>query len=73
MRFILHATTLCTLLAAQAIATGSGLFTANGVELQEYRFAEEIMYGEPVSILSLCSLRAVVFCFTSSSCKLGEY
>lgn len=51
MRFIFQATALCALVLTRVSAERSGLFLANGMELDEYRVGDEIMYGEPVSHL----------------------
>lgn len=54
MRIPLKATTFVALLLVGVSAEQSGIF-ANGVELEMYQFGEDIIYGEPVSSLSLPS------------------
>jgi hypothetical protein len=49
MKLFLQGTTILGLLIANASAAKSGLFAANGVELEMYQSGEEIIYGEPVS------------------------
>lgn len=49
MRIPLKATTFVALLLAGVSAEQSGIFAANGVELEMYQFGEDVIYGEPVS------------------------
>jgi hypothetical protein len=49
MKLFLQGTTILALRIANASAAKSGLFAANGVELEMYQSGEEIIYGEPVS------------------------
>lgn len=50
MRLFLQGTAVLALLVANASAAKSGLFAANGVELEIYQSGEDIFYGEPVSL-----------------------
>lgn len=52
MKLSLQGTAILALLIANASAAQSGIFTANGVELEVYQYGEDIIYGEPVSHLS---------------------
>ena len=49
MKLFLQGTTILALLMANASATKSGIFAANGVQLEMYQSGEDIIYGEPVS------------------------
>lgn len=55
MRLFLQGTAVLALLVANASAAKSGLFAANGVELEIYQSGEDIFYGEPVSLRSFQS------------------
>lgn len=48
---IFQATTLFALLLAGVSAEKSGLFAANGVELEIYEVGDDVVYSEPVSPL----------------------
>ncbi|KAL2696521.1 hypothetical protein AAEP93_002935 [Penicillium crustosum] len=50
MRLFLQGTAILALLVANASAAKSGLFAANGVELEIYQSGEDIFYGEPQSL-----------------------
>ncbi|OQD97696.1 hypothetical protein PENSOL_c011G08726 [Penicillium solitum] len=50
MRLFLQGTAVLALLVANASAAKSGLFAANGVELEIYQSGEDIFYGEPQSL-----------------------
>ncbi|KAF3027544.1 hypothetical protein E8E15_010573 [Penicillium rubens] len=53
MKLFLQGTTILALLIANASAAKSGLFAANGVELEMYQSGEEIIYGEPQSMVQV--------------------
>jgi hypothetical protein len=49
MRFTIPGVAVCALFVASASAAGNGIFAANGVELETYKFGEDVIYGEPVN------------------------
>jgi hypothetical protein len=49
MKFSLPSTAILALLIAGASAEKSGLFAANGLELEMYQVGDDVIYGEPVS------------------------
>ena len=49
MKLSFQYTALLALLIAGASAEKSGIFVANGLELEMYQFGEDVIYGEPVS------------------------
>mgnify|MGYP007007030155 FL=1 len=49
MRLFIQGAAITALFIAMASAAQSGIFTADGVELEIYQSGEDIMYGEPVS------------------------
>lgn len=53
MRLFLQGTAVLALLVSNASAVKSGVFAANGVELELYQSGEDFIYGEPVSTSSL--------------------
>jgi hypothetical protein len=52
MKLFFQGTAILALLISNASAAQSGIFVANGVELDIYQSGEDIIYGEPVSRLS---------------------
>lgn len=48
MKLSFQAATIISLLLAGASAEKSGMFMANGMELEMHQFGEEIIYTEPV-------------------------
>jgi hypothetical protein len=52
MKIALPVTTLLAVFLHKVSAEQSGIFAANGVELEMYQFGEDIIYGEPVSTQS---------------------
>ncbi|CDM35812.1 unnamed protein product [Penicillium roqueforti FM164] len=51
MKLFVQGLAILALLIANASATQSGIFAANGVELEVYQSGEDIIYGEPMFIL----------------------
>jgi hypothetical protein len=49
MRFTIPGAAVYALFIASASAAGNGIFAANGVELETYKFDEDVIYGEPVN------------------------
>ena len=49
MKLFLQGTAILALLISNASAAQSGVFAANGVELELYQSGEDVIYGEPVS------------------------
>ncbi|CAG8176728.1 unnamed protein product [Penicillium nalgiovense] len=75
MKLFLQGTTILALLIANASATKSGIFVANGVELEMYQSGEDIIYGEPQSMVEARGLegRACTKCVGHhGSCVVGE-
>lgn len=50
MKLLFQGTAIFALLIVNASAEKSGIFAANGVELEVYQSGEDIIYGEPVSL-----------------------
>lgn len=59
MKLFVQGLAILALLIANASATQSGIFAANGVELEVYQSGEDIIYGEPVSLYPLNLLYVV--------------
>lgn len=49
MKFLLQGTAFFALFISQVAAEKSGVFAANGVELEVYTFEGDVMIGESVS------------------------
>ncbi|CAI7646506.1 unnamed protein product [Penicillium bialowiezense] len=73
MKFSLQATTLFALLLAGASAEKSGLFMANGIELEMYQVGEDIIYSEPERSLAGRDTNKCTNCVGHhGSCVIGE-
>ncbi|KAJ5794750.1 hypothetical protein N7457_001349 [Penicillium paradoxum] len=77
MKF-LQGTAFVALFIARASAAGSGIFAANGVELEVHNFGGDMMIGEPQSLIQARSLEvrdtnACTKCVGHhGSCVIGE-
>ncbi|KAJ5442104.1 hypothetical protein N7445_005111 [Penicillium cf. griseofulvum] len=73
MKLFLQGTAVLTLLIAKASAAQSGIFAANGVELEMYHFGEDTIIGEPARDLEGRDSNACTRCVGHhGSCVVGE-
>ncbi|EKV11992.1 hypothetical protein PDIG_34550 [Penicillium digitatum PHI26] len=73
MRLFIQGAAITALFIAMASAAQSGIFTADGVELEIYQSGEDIMYGEPARDLEGRATNACTKCVGHhGSCVVGE-
>ncbi|KAJ6080120.1 hypothetical protein N7467_009873 [Penicillium canescens] len=73
MMFTIPGVAVYALFVASAAAAGNGIFAANGVELETYKFGEDIIYGEPARGLEGRDTNACTKCVGHhGSCVVGE-
>ncbi|CAI7628116.1 unnamed protein product [Penicillium palitans] len=72
MRLFVQGTAILALLVANASAAKSGLFAANGVELEIYQSDEGIFYGEPRDLEGRATNACTKCVGHHGSCVVGE-
>ncbi|KAJ5603167.1 hypothetical protein N7537_006123 [Penicillium hordei] len=73
MKLFFQGTAILALLISNASAAQSGIFVANGVELDIYQSGEDIIYGEPARDLEGRETNACTKCVGHhGSCVVGE-